>query len=411
MDRRHALFALTAGFSLPLGVWLYRRLYGSSATDGTSGSHETNEPLLRPTPLTIWGTFPLPEVVDRQRLVAALKCLVPWWETTTASSVLHALRLWGPRARFPATSPYPVPEGSYALHGHDMLRFFTRQTSFESFFRSPAPYFRRTQQGVSVRTLSRDPSATAHRDDFIALAAELALPLDARFDWGDTPFTLRELFHYSFQYFHPEWELEFTAVAYAHYLPPSDSWTNRFGERYCFDRLAELLVSTDLTTCACYGTHVPYALAALLAADEQIPVLTPAIRGLAGDRLRGFSSCLVELQGAAGWWDRRWTPERSSTPKFEHQEMEWVRSTGHHLEWMALVAPDLRPPEIVIRRAAEFLIQALETRGTYRLSQTVEYNPYSHAARTLVLLAGEQFAADVLEPFWEHKPTEAVSSP
>ena len=78
------------------------------------------------------------------------------------------------------------------------------------------------------------------------------------------------------------------------------------------DDLAERLLYRHRAA-SCYGCHVPYSLAVLLAVDEIDPILSPRMR----DRIRGvfadLTCSLEQTQGAAGWWDRGWdaaTPHR-----------------------------------------------------------------------------------------------------
>ncbi len=322
--------------------------------------------------------------------------LQPYWETHRASDILHALRLWGPAAVFPPEAPFSVPAKVAPMQGQEMMAFFLHQKTFQKFFLSPEAFFFRSPRGIGHRTAPRDPSALAHYDDFVALAAELSLPSDTSFFSKKEHFTIKDMLRHALYYFTESGEIEFSAVAFAAYLPRGQNWRNRFGQEFDFDRLAELLITRDLKTCACYGTHVPYALSVFLVADDQEKIVSQAARLRILSRLAGFSKALQTFQGAAGWWDRRWCKECFTMPRIEEEEVEWVRSTGHHLEWLALAPPEVRPPASIVQKAVSFISNSLKRSPRFYLSQAVFFNPYSHAGRAVLLWSGYRFGAEIL---------------
>jgi hypothetical protein len=384
---------------LTLGPGMWRWLESCSAPSSSS-VRPSPAPILsalRIHPRQIFPAGDWPPLVSPKELAEVLQYLEPNWEYHRAGDLLHALRLWGPQARFPAQAAFVVPAGVRPLSGADMLRFFQEEQEFRRWYPLSPPYFFPGRQGWSARIGERNTiEYNLHVDDFLALAAECRLPLDTLFHWGGQTFTLADLFAASFYWYHPQQELEFTAVAYGHYVRGGASWLNRFGQRYTLEDVAAQVLALAPARRACYGTHVPYALVILWRAGEEAGVLSAAMRQRLWERMQYFSRRLVQTQRAAGWWDASWAGPISGGQDLE----ELVTCPGHHLEWLALAPAEVCPPLEVVRRAAQQLFAFLREPDVRVLSAAKQYAPTSHAARALVLWSGRFYAAELLEPLW-----------
>lgn len=376
-----------------LGAYLYspNRSQSSVAREGLCASQFAR---LRSRPLQVEAKRIYSDFISEKDLQCLLDLMKPYWEYHRVGDALHALRLWGSEIAFPDESPYPVPLGVRVWQPRDMLGLYLDENAFREEFPSSQPYFFISPHGLGERKAS-DLAATVHDNNFLHLAAEIGLPIDTPLLWGGRRFTLADVFDHSFYWFDLAQELEFTAVAYGMYLLPRASWTNRFGESYSLDRVAEELVDRDLTKCSCYGTHVPYALAVLLAVDEQEPVLSDQVSQKARRRLRVFADNLEKSQSAAGWWNRKWTPELRSKKPFESEEIELVRSTGHHLEWIALAPAECRPSDACVRRTIQRLLNVL-SKFHSNIPPAYFFSACSHAGRALVLLSGRHHASEFM---------------
>ncbi len=366
---------------------------------------DAGEPLSRPEsvrlrrlPLRVDAKCSFADLIPEEDLQRELSLMEPYWEYHRVGDGLHALRLWGPDTVFPDIPPYPVPSGVEAWQSRDMLNLYLDENVFRAQFPASQPYFFPSRHGLGERK-AEDLAATVHDNNFLHLAAEIGLPLDTPMRWAGRRFTLADVFAHACAWFDPAQELEFTAVAFALYLQPGASWMNRFGERYDLNHVAEALVDRDLMKCTCYGTHVPYALAVLLAVDEQEPVLSERVRLRVQERLKAIAVDLENSQGAAGWWDRRWAGELQSKVPFEPEEIELIRSTGHHLEWMALAPPECRPNDAYIRRTVRFLLKVLD-QFHMSIPQAYYFTACSHAGHALVLLADRRYAREFMAEKW-----------
>jgi hypothetical protein len=363
--------------------------------------------LLMGTPIVVHPRGDLTDVIPQSEVRIALQCWEPYWEYRRAGDILHALRLWGPNAQFPERPVFAVPAGVVALSGNDMLRFFLDDHEFRRRYPTSLPYFFPSRQGWGARVESTG-EYNAHVDDFLELAAECSLPVDTRLNWSGKSFTIRDLFEHSFQWYHPKRELEFTAVAYAHYLDPKAYWVNRFGDRFTLNDLSLQLLELDLNERTCFGTHVPYALTMILYADELHSRLSQPIKHRIEERLRSISARLTETQTAAGWWNASWTGRSSDKENNEDEMFQWLTCTGHHLEWITLVRPELRPPKPVICRAAQRLLYFLRNFKGKVLSAFKQYAPISHVARALVLLSGKRYASELMDELWTQRNRAAA---
>lgn len=380
------------------GIFLLRR-------DGNPlpGSQTANTVVFRPRPLGVRCHKDYAHLVPQVPLEKTLEILEPYWDYRRASDISHALRLWGGVAQFPSKSAHAMPPTVVPLHGEAMLGFFLREKGYRESYRDAKAMFYTTPLGVGARK-DDDASALLHHDDFLSVAAEVGLPLETALSWSGQEFQLKDLFAHSFNWYSPSQELEFTATAYVLWLAPKSKWRNRFGEEYSFDALAQHLMNKDMAKCACFGTHIPYTLALLLNVDERESILSPPVREKVEERLKKISAVLASSQGAAGWWDRNWGQPNVPPVTGEDEKIEWLRATGHHLEWIAIAPAACRPPDRIIEKAIALVLKMMPTVNTGLLSTASHYPLYSHIGRALVLLAGYQYAPEPMQENWKARP-------
>jgi hypothetical protein len=170
---------------------------------------------------------------------------------------------------------------------------------------------------------------------------------------------------------------------------------------------------------SCGGAHVLYTLAAILRAEQQFPLLSPQIRSDLQFFLVTTASAIASMQRSDGVipadWNLRlaragWYQEFTSVfrPKVSHDSSrliaEWsdvalesndrrslVLSTGHTLEWIALLPPECQPSKQIFEQGAKYLAVVLAETDEAECREG--YCPYSHAARMLRLLGKRSSAA------------------
>jgi hypothetical protein len=250
----------------------------------------------------------------------------------------------------------------------------------------PYPVLHHTAVGVGVQ-YEASAGGVTHHDQYLKAMAEAGVHASTKITLTDgTTATIGDLVRNSLHYFDIEQELEFTAVAYSRWLPPSREWINRYGESHSFDEVAWALLSKRPEDAACRGTHVAYALVNLLRADEVYRILKPASHRQIEDYLIWISSLLEKHQTGTGLWLGCWYASQAPMQDSDltHQA---ILVTGHHLEWMALAPSRLRPPDAVIQKAARSLATLVENSPPATVAGS--YPPYSHAGRALALLVAQ----------------------
>ena len=230
-------------------------------------------------------------------------------------------------------------------------------------------------------------SDESHRDQCLAMLAELGIPLSYSFTFNDKAFTLRDVLRDSIANFHLEQEeLPWSAVAYALYLPPERSWTNRFGMHISFDNVVHALMKRPLANASCGGSHLFYALTILARADQQHPILSPEVRVETWEHLRRLVHLAARCQSRDGSWGSGWhqalhvSPEDSSPPVSVDTGDRLV-ITGHLSEWMLYLPEQLAVPESLLRRSSFWLSAHLDATSEEQFWDNV--CPFTHAICTV----------------------------
>ncbi len=350
----------------------------------------------RSSPLHIPPTHDFEGTISHEELRAVALRVVPRWKVVKVHQILHALRLWGYRCDFDfdyLTNPsrMGIPSGAR------MLSIVLDDRVLHETLVPCDSVLLRTASGIGVEYGTS--SSPAHCDQLLKVTSEIDLPADAPVHpRGGPTGTVNDIIRESLDNFVIDQELEFTAVAYSRWLPPYDRWTNRFGETTTFDDLADKLIEKPLGEGACFGAHVPYALANILRANQCHHVVGPEVVVAIEQRLGQISRLLEKNQADNGAWFEDWARVGSHVRTgASRTTFDAVLSTGHHLEWMALVPDRLRPDRQAVMKAIRLLSRTIPMHDTTSISHPRSFGAFSHAARALMLLEGVD-AADVIIP-------------
>ena len=267
--------------------------------------------------------------------------------------------------------------------GESMLKALTDEaTAINVFGNSP---FVRTRSGLRYLLLKKDPLVNAvvgeaHRDQCLATFADLNLPLNTPISLKSGDYRILDLLRESLSTFYiDEAEPAWTALAYTKYLPPNNSWTNRFGERFTFSDIAKHLTRIDLTSQSCGGTHVLEALIRLDNADIRFHVLDENARKMVHSYLRIELSKIINQQHPDGSWSSNWDSgvdnNSPAAPEFRTQ----LLITGHLLQMLLELDSNLSPRGSVYLRAARWITAALNSPRA-NASDVSLLCPFTHAA-------------------------------
>ncbi len=362
------------------------------AAAAVSGSREFDRdwqvPPLREQPLRIRPLYNCPDVVSDRQLHAALLKLRPRLSgpKTLLADVDHALRCWGPEAKF--------DDPQYAS-GADLRALLTDSRRFDELYESQEPSaLYDTPFGVCCR-VKEGLATTSHTDHTLACLAEVGTPLSFPVVTPNRQTTFRAMVEQALHDFNPcQTEYEWSAKTFALFLPPTTRWRSDEGQTLSFDLLADRIMREELPHGVCYGTHRLYGLMAYLRLDEEQHILSPAVRSASNSFSRTRTG---------GWWpiSTRWLLERrlavwpaERMPNLRHRARTGRRIivTGHALEYWALAPPQLQPPRKVITAAANWIVRTIQTLPDNEFRWNFSF--LSHAVRALALWRGyEPFEA------------------
>jgi hypothetical protein len=275
--------------------------------------------------------------------------------------------------------------------GQEVVAVLTDQKLSETFFGEPI--FVQTRSGIRYRdsAFQRLVNGENHRDICLATFAELGLPLSTPMTAVNGSFTLRDLLRDSVENFDiSQQELAWTAITYGLYLGPPMRWTNRYGESFTFDDLANALMRTPLHTVSCGGAHLLYAMTILRRIDSSSPCLSQSVREVLTQYLQQQAMVAIKSQSKEGYWALDWyAKEDSQAPRISLSDTAETRllATGHLLEWLELLPVELQPSPDVYRRAARWLGMALKIGFQGKSSDS--FCPPVHAACAVRALLGE----------------------
>lgn len=347
---------------------------------------ESALPSWRNEPLQVVPLYDDPDVVSDEQLVAALRRLVPRFrgKRVTVASVDHAIRFWGPQAEFSDPS---------CLSGEELRQILVDHPTFLEYYGAGTPALLiDVPSGVRLR-VQQGATSASHYDHTLAGLAEVGTPLDFPVRTPSRETTLAAVLEQSLRDFSlNQVEYEWSTLAYALYLPPTQRWVTHEGQTIDFDHLARRVMRQRLPEGVCLANHRLHALVMLLRIDEQVPILRDGARAEIAEYLQGVTARLVATQHAEGYWTRNWPgdavfDDQSRDSRLAQDLMlQQILATGHPLEWWALAPETLQPPREVVRAAAQWLCRTIDGLTEDQIERY--YTPLSHAGRALALWRG-----------------------
>jgi len=344
----------------------------------TGHLHYPNVPIVREKALKIAPLYDRPDLVSDEDLAAVLKQVRPKFprEKLKPNHVEHALRIWGVEAVF---------EDPAILSGQELKEVLLNHGKYlASWNPRMAPLLIEEPEGVAIRWGS-DECASVHHDHLLACLSEAGVSLDEPVYTPGQSRTINDVLQLSLRDLQlDERETEWSALAYALWLPDQKSWRNREGRTISFDLLAERLIRGKQYVGVCLGTHRIYTLVALLRLDEEYRILSPTTRSAIRDHLLKIREELIDSQYADGHWESNW-PEgkQADTSKTRDELYKQVIGTGHHLEWMAIAPREYHVPDDRIARAIRWVTKTTVETAEEKLLE--RYTFYSHVGGALAL--------------------------
>lgn len=337
-------------------------------------------------PLRVEPLYDDPNVVSDDELQRVLARLRPKFADARRhpNVVEHALRTWGVEATF------NDPE---IMSGEEMRDFLLDHGKFlESWGKETPPLLQDQGSGIAIRW-GRADGASVHHDHLLACLTEAGVGLDQPVY---TPASRNRRFEDVLQEALrdirlDERETEWSAMAFALWLPPQTTWKTAEGRELSFDLLAERLMRPHLRFGVCLGTHRVYSLMLMLRIDDQFleqghsqGILSPAMRERVYAHLLKVRDLISVSQFDDGRWPADWYRGAEAVTKPSTAELSRsVIATGHHLEWLAIAPLELHPPREQIEKAADWVIANILSQSDEDLLR--QYTFYSHIGNALAL--------------------------
>ncbi len=348
-------------------------------------------PPLRAEPLAVGPLYDDPQVISDQELRRVHARLPLTVGASPIAQVDHSLRLWGLRDPFADPGLLPSWEMLRRLLDHEQFALVYRDAQ------APLLIDDGETEGVGVR-VGADNASASHVDHTLATLAEIGLPLSTPVRTVLRETTAREILERSLRDFSlNQTEVEWSALAYALFLPPVSRWVTSEGQEMSFDRLADRLMRERLPDGVCSANHRLYGLATFLRVDDQMtaageaPILEDASRRRIVEFLGQATDAFVRHQHTGGFWNFDWPSATPATLEPTEREGDRLSDriivTGHALEWWALAPEEVQPPRPVVVAAARWLIDTIDR---LEPAQIQSYNSFlSHAGRALALWRGK----------------------
>lgn len=337
----------------------------------------------RTEPLTVAPLFDrpdVPEIVSEEELAYVLKRIRPKFERRQMrpNLVEHALRTWGLEATF---------QDPAALSGADLAAFLTDHAQYAASWGEQEPaLIEERPEGIEIRW-GRVHSGSVHHDHWLASLTEAGVRLETPvYGPGRRGDTIASVLRESLANFRlDEREVEWTAMAFGLWLPPTNAWIGAGGRRFSFDLIAQRLMRGEGERGVCSGTHRVYSLVLLLRLDDEFPeVLSEAVRRDVQAHLERVRDAIAAAQFDDGHWPGNWS--RGAAAKEHPREDKLstqIIATGHHLEWQAIAPADLRLSDEQNRRAVDWLLATLRSQSDSEVLQN--YTFYTHVGNAFAL--------------------------
>lgn len=361
--RRTALGALVSGALACTGAYLWSRRGGSLSNEESLGS---------PKPLS--ASYPPVRNPLSHEQRESLRRKFRLRSDSSVGTLLHWLRVFG-------TGP-EAPAHDGEVRG--LLSEVCDAARLKRRYRTGRSPLVRTAHGARYMftdSVLPQPERGGHAYQTLAIFAELGLPASHPLTTSQGAGTVSDLLRDCLLNFQlrevPDIEPDWAAVAISLYLPPIRAWKNRWGENLTFDDLARYLLARPIGWWSCEGTHLLFALAALLQVHRQCPVLSRPTALKVDDFLAVTAALIERTQRHDGSWGSNWRGAASlETPATT------LLITGHLLESSTYFPLSHQLRSDVVAKALGFLARTLEVASDADIA--TDYCPYSHAVRALL---------------------------
>jgi len=247
--------------------------------------------------------------------------------------------------------------------------------------------------GGAPHILRGDPWETEDHDwQYLYICSQARVPLDFPIVTSNgQQYVMNDLLEDSMEEMHPHSMCVWAVPAFAQYIGPRKTWTNKYGQRMNLESLVDVMLhrAEGIAFGTCHGTHLAYALAYALQAHRAAGGRDTRTWNECAEHVRTLLRVAQENQNPDGSFWYQWQEESRPLPDPE----EVVDVTGHMLEWISVSATEHGTEAPWIRHAADVTARSILT----IIDKQPRYGALAHAARGLDLYLQEVSSASIPE--------------
>jgi hypothetical protein len=237
--------------------------------------------------------------------------------------------------------------------------------------------FQVTKYGGRAHPYSLPYAFEGHPNQTLAILTMSNLPLDFKLMADKGEISISQIVENSKMEVNANEEITWSLWALSHYLPPDESWTNRYGEEWSIERLVQIQTYETVNDAACGGSHGLYALS--YARNRYIQTKQP-MRGIwleADQKIKRYVEEARQLQNSDGSFSASFFEGPNHSTDFS----ERLATSGHTLEFLIMALPQHRLDEKWIRDGVGAVTRDLLEHS----KEPVRCAPLYHALHALVL--------------------------
>ena len=214
-------------------------------------------------------------------------------------------------------------------------------------------WFLTSEWGGKAHPYSKPYAFEGHANQSLAILSMLGLPVTHELKTGTKTITIADMINHAKMEINDKEEVSWSLWSLSRYLPPESTWTNKKGEVWSIDRMAQLqltrLLSKPMMKHPCGGTHAMFALAH--ARNIRLQNGLP-IRGIWLQVDQQIQKCitLARLQQQPnGQFSTKFFDAKVTEADFDKR----IASSGHVLEFLMISLPQEHLNHSWVRRGIE----------------------------------------------------------
>ncbi len=214
-------------------------------------------------------------------------------------------------------------------------------------------WFLESEWGGKAHPYSKPYAFEGHANQSLAILSMLGLPVTHELKTGTKTITIADMINHAKMEINDKEEVSWSLWSLSRYLPPDATWTNKKGEVWSIDRMAQLqltrLLSKPMMKHPCGGTHAMFALAHArnIRLQNGLPM-----RGIWLQVDQQIQKCITLAryqQQPNGQFSTKFFDAKATEADFDKR----IASSGHVLEFLMISLPQEQLNHSWVRRGIE----------------------------------------------------------